>query len=77
MAASHGTTFRLCCEPATTEWVIGRMRYSSRMHGWIYPYVGPYHATSAFTWAECPFCGRPPMPFEPTRPWSPEEDDGD
>lgn len=74
MASSKGTSYRLCCEPATIEWVMGRMRYSTRLHGWIYPYVSAYHASSTFTWGECPFCGRMTLPFEPTRPYDPQAD---
>ena len=56
---------------------MGRMKFSSRLHGWLFPYVGPYNPTSTFTWQECPFCGSDTLPFEPTRPFLPGDPDGD
>ena len=74
MASSKSTrpSYALCCEQATLRWISREMRFSTLVHGWLYPcpqFVGP-----SYTWDFCPFCGKDLPPFEPTQPWSPQAD---
>lgn len=75
MASSKGTqpSYALCCEQASIRWQTKELRYSTNLHGWLFPCPSSILARSP-TWHFCPFCGKDLPPFEPTQPWSPETD---